>query len=627
MLSCYFAFSFANKTMATLRDFLRAIAYQSAMQDAFVRTRFLKMAEETVAWDKSDEKSIWRRLFVGVVFQSPLISRHVWVIDGIDQCPNINTLFTKFLSTIPPALRVFATSRSSGSITQGLAILGSCVCTHAISADDTSDDIRLFIESKLLDTGCFDSKVEGDVIRDKILRKSQGSFLLAKLVTQQVQNAWTRQQMESILQQIPSFDNVNHHILAILEPDPHKKMLATLDNTYHRILKSIELDPHKKMLAKSILTWVSLASRPLTVDELRFAIQLDVNQTIQNVAKSIPSLCGQLVHVDGENRVQMMHATMRQFLLSKDLDSDLAVQRAPANTRLALLLVRYLSGIHAQRSPLATSTSARSAIESSSDSGLLAYATSFFSDHIYSSTSEDDALMGEICSFLKSRNVLSWIERIARAQDFSILTRTATNLRGYMRRRVKYLPPIDPHVQLVNGWVIDLMRVAAKFQLQLAACPSAIYQLIPPLCPPHSNIARTFASNPRLSPLVVKTLQDGGWDDCLIRIDFSNVHATAVSHGDECFAVSLSNGHILLYSASSFQKLRDFKHPEGVQILQLSQGGDYLLACGKTHITAWSVETGVSAFTGRHTSVPLSAVFMSDDELLITSQTSEITRL
>lgn len=135
--------------------------------------------------------------------------------------------------------------------------------------------------------------------------------------------------MEAVLQDVPS----------------------DLGDVYHRILQSIEADPHKKMLAKSILTWVVLAPRPLSTDELRCAIKIDVGQTVQNIIREIPSVCGQLVFIDQSNKVQIIHETAREFLVARDLDSDLAISMGHAHTRLSLLLVRYLSSNALKSSP------------------------------------------------------------------------------------------------------------------------------------------------------------------------------------------------------------------------------------------------------------------------------------
>lgn len=418
--------------------------------------------------------------------------------------------------------------------------------------------------------------------------------------------------MEAVLQDVPS----------------------DLGDVYHRILQSIEADPHKKILAKSILTWVVLASRPLTTDELRCAIKMDIGQTVQNITRAIPNVCGQLVFVDQNNRAQVIHDTAREFLLGSDLNSDLAISKTHAHTRLSLLLVRYLSNnaVKAQSVSEAPKrrtrgfASTRSTSAASPDLGLLAYATYFFSNHIYRCTLEDDFLMEEICLFLKSQSVLSWIEHIARGRDLSHITRTATNLRGYLRQREKHNSPVDPQVHYVDGWVVDLTRVAAKFRTQLLACPSSIHCLIPPLCPLDSSISKGVSRENKHSPFVIKNLPSGSWDECLVHIDFPKGFASTVAHGEKAFAVGLSTGRVLLYSTVSLEELRVFSHPERVQLLEFSPGCDYLVTCGKEHLVVWDIETGESMFSSDIQLTPLSVTFLSDGELLTASPMNELTK-
>ncbi|MBE3042915.1 alpha/beta hydrolase [Candidatus Bathyarchaeota archaeon] len=405
------------------------------------------------------------------------------------------------------------------------------------------------------------------------------------------------------------------------------------------------------LVAKSILSWVVLASRPLSTDELRRAIKLDIGQTMQNIARAVPSLCRQLVFIDQGNKAHIIHETAREFLLGTDLDSDLTIPEAHTHTRLSLLLVRYLSsnamkvqsateapkqrarGFTSTRGFASTrgSASARStpaAAAAAPDLGLLAYAAYFFSDHIYRCTSENDLLIEEFCLFLKSPNVLSWIEHISRGQDLSPLKRTATNLREYLRRRAKCVSPTDPQVHLVDGWVVDIIRVSAKFRSQLLACPSSIHCLIPPLCPPESNIFKSFSTETKPSLLVVENLPNGSWGDCLIRIDYTTKGmAQVVSHGDETFTVGFSTGPVRLYSSVSLQQVGEFSHPGYmINLLEFSPGCDYLVSGSLKHLVVWNVKTGTSMFSFGLQSIQLSGTFLSDGELLTASRTGELTK-
>ncbi|KFA52959.1 hypothetical protein S40293_09406 [Stachybotrys chartarum IBT 40293] len=611
-LCSYFFFKHGKNGKATLADCFLSIAHQMAMQDNILMHEMLRILGDQTAWDRADEAVIWRKLFIGCIFKADL-SHHRWVIDGIDECANFNSLFSKrLLNTMPNMLQIFATSRDLEEVGRGLATLGSKVSKHVLSEADTLQDMRLYLSAKLTELDRFEDSEGLQAMCDRILQKSRGSFLWLRLVLKEFESAWTDEDMETALEDVPS----------------------DLYDVYHRILQSIEADPRKMKLAKSILTWIVLASRPLSIEELRCAIKLDVNQTLQNLVKSIPSLCGQLVFVDQTNKVQIIHETARQFLMDPDLDSGLAIHKSRSHTRLSLLLLSYLTsdalrlqptkGMQAVRSRGFTSSG--SLTTTSPDPALLAYAAQFFSEHIYRSTSEDDDLIEDLCSLLKNHSILHWIEYVSQVGDLGIITRTATNLRGYLERRAKYVSPTDPQVHLVDCWVVDLIRVAAKFRAQLQVCPSAIYCLIPALCPVDSIIARTFPKEAKLSPLIVKNLPQGNWDDCLTRIDYSKGESVAATYGEGLFAVGLSTGSVVLYDPVSIQRIREMTHPEVVRILEFGPNDDLIVSCGTKNLVVWDTRSGSSVLSTVLASPPLAVTFLGVDELLLSSQASQLTK-
>jgi hypothetical protein len=602
----YFFYKHAKAGKSTLSDCFRSLAFQMATQDSLVREKLLQLEDEGIVWDKTDEVNIWRKLFVSSIFKLPSIPQHFWVIDGLDECANFSALFTKkLLATLPSELRVFATSRNLEEIGRGLASLGPRANLQALSDSDTLEDMRLFLTTKLRELDRLESNKDREAMCEKILKKSSGSFLWVRLVLQEFENAWTEEAMETVLREVP----------------------ADLHDVYSRMVQLIEADKRKTKLAKSILTWVVLASRPLTVDELRCAVKLDVNETLQNMGKAIPSLCGQLVFIDQGDKVLMIHETAREFLVAEHLCSELAIHKTESHTHLGSLLLRYLSSdvLKPQQSAKLRGFVKPTGV-APPDLSLLDYASSFFSRHLYLCTSEDDNLIDELCTFLKGKNVLSWIEHIAKSNDLSDITLTAVNLRGYLGRRMKYVPPTDPSVHLVDCWITDLIRVAAKFRSQLLVCPSSIHCLIPPLCPSDSIISRTFTKDARSSALIVKGLPTGTWDDCLIRIDFQKGQTTAVSHGDRFFAVGLSTGQISLYDRSSVQRVLDMIHPERVKILEFSRDDQYLVSCGAKHIVVSEPKSGTKIHSFSLQSPPLVVAFLGADELLCVSQSSELTK-
>lgn len=608
----YFFFKHSTTNKSTLSDCFRSLAFQMATQDHLVKEKLMQLEHEGIAWDKTDDATIWAKLFVDRIFKLPLETQHFWVIDGLDECTNFSSLFTKkLLAKLPRKreLRVFVTSRNLDAVERGLASLGPQVNAYALSDADTLDDIRLFLTSKLRELDRLETEDDLEAMCNKILEKSSGSFLWARLVLQEFENAWTEEAMETVLREVP----------------------GELCDLYSRMVQSIEMDKSKTSLARTILTWVVLARRPLALDELRCAVKLDLNQTLQNMRRAIPSLCGQLVYIDPNDRAHIIHETAREFLLDQSMPSALTVYKERGHTHIAAILTQFLSGdcLKALQMKSQRSVKMKSFAKSTSiiplDSSLLDYASTFFSQHIYRCSSADDGLMDELCTFLNT-NVLSWIEHIAKTGDISHITRAAMNLRGYLGRRAKYVPPTDLSVSIVEGWVTDLIRVAAKFQSQLLASPRSIHRIIPPLCPSDSMISRTFSRDLRSSTFVVKGLPAGTWDDCLSRIDFQKGQATAVCHGDTFFAVGLSNGKIILYNAGSLQRQLTMAHPERVKILQFSQDDEYIASCGAKSMVLWKPKTGIQLYKFPLASPPLGITFLGIDEILCAFQSGTLTR-
>ncbi|KAK3312544.1 hypothetical protein B0H66DRAFT_644720 [Apodospora peruviana] len=615
----YFIFKHGEAGKSTLSECFRSLAFQMAMQDEMVRDTLLRLASDGLVWDRTDDASVWRRLFTSTIFRLPSISRHFWVVDGVDECTHFNAFFTKrFLATLPEGFRMFATSRGLEEIERGVAALGSSRAqVYALSEADTMEDMRLFLTTRLTELGRFDDVEDRDCMCEKVLGKSSGSFLWTRLVLQEFENMWTEEGMDDVLREVP----------------------ADLHQLYSRMVHSIEVDRRKLELARSILTCVVLASRPLSVDELRCIVKLDVNQTLQNVVKAIPDLCGQLVFIDQVDHVHLIHETAREFLIVEDPERQLVIVKRDGHTRLAGLLLQYLSS-SARKTPQSKSQQGsgrlrgfgRAAVFSTPtpDLSLLDYASNFFSVHLYRATSENDGLMDDLCSFLKADTILSWVEHIAKSGDLACLTRTATNMREYLTRRMKYTPPTHPSVQLVDSWVTDLIRVAAKFRAQLLACPSSIHCLIPPLCPSSSIIFRTFAKEARPSPvapgLAIKGLSSESWDDCLIRLDFRKGQATTVAHGDSFFAIGLSAGQISVYDFDSVQHLRRMTHPERVKILQFGHDDQHLASCGTKHLVVWDPKSGIMMHSFALQSPALGVSFLGADEILCAFQSSQLSK-
>lgn len=83
--------------------------------------------------------------------------------------------------------------------------------------------------------------------------------------------------------------------------------------------------------------------RPLLLAELDLAIRIQLREDITRLDESLRALCGQLVIIDKSGRVQMIHETARDFMLSGEVESEFCVRKTDAHTQLARACLTYLT--------------------------------------------------------------------------------------------------------------------------------------------------------------------------------------------------------------------------------------------------------------------------------------------
>lgn len=524
--------------------------------------------------------------------------RHYWVVDALDECSaaerrNYDNLFS-MLSKIDDRilLKVFLTSRPSSDLERLLAPLP--VVSDQITTENTQNDIRLYVETYSEDL----PEETRESLIQRIVEKSSGCFLWTVLVMQQLQDVYSLEETEKVLEEIPQ------------EMEP----------LYHRNIRIMSNNHRTKRLAMTILRWAVCATRPLTVEELKEAIKLDINDTVtRDLERSISSLCGQLVYIDRYARVQIVHQTARAFLIQSELSSEFRIHTPTAHLQLGLVCLKYLSGdemrfTRKRKSFVALSTEP-------SKNALAQYACASFSEHVSRAASSSDALHQQLILFLRT-NVLSWIERVAEGHDLTLLVRTGRHLRSYMSRRAKHAPTLQDDVEL---WATDLPRIAAAFGVNLLSTPSAIHVLVAPFCPRHSVVYRLFSeSSDVLSHgLKVRGLSYPDWHDRISCLYYRESNPKSIACRDHRFAVGLSNGMIYMYKTSTCEQTGQICHGESVRILQFGTLARVLASAGLRSVKLWDVTTGNCLLNLSTMTNPMALVFDEDDKILIAATRSK----
>ena len=599
-LDCsYYFFRHNDAAKNSLETCLRSIAFQMAMINIRVHRKLLELKEDDIQIDRSDGRGIWRKIFVNGIFQIHTSARpHYWVIDALDECNNHAILFSMLAKLETPfSLKILFTSRNSSEFNKHFALLGPIAVREQISADDTLHDIRLYVEDKTKSLPLLEESLRRKVVMT-ILEKSSGCFLWVALVLEELGKIYIEADIKQVLEEVP----------------------ADMDALYQRVLNIMSSRIRNKQLVQAILTWVMCATRPMTISELSYALKLDLGITVNALEGSITSDCGQLLFIDKANKVQIVHQNVRDFLFNASLMSEFGIKAPIGHGRLFESCLKYLTGDE-MRPPrnyqlikLATGSSKRSTFQD--------YACLSFNEHLRRVQSAENKHLVLLAGFLAS-NVLSWVEYLAKTDGLHHITWTATDLKGFLEAKAKYCSPISKEVQLVDSWATDLIRLVAKFGKKLLELPSAVYWLIPPLCPRETAIGSQFGASPR--GIAVQGLANKDWDDRLACVSYSEQQANAVAFTDRVFVVGLSDKTLRIYNNSTLQEINRLQHTEPARIINLDSTGRTLACSGRKHVRVWNMASSDLMFTFAVQNEPLALRFGERDVTLMAITRENVT--
>lgn len=591
----FFFFKHGDKFKSKLGRCLRHWAYQMAESDRSCRDALKQKEADGINLEHMDERTIWRMMFQSGMLRN-LQTTHYFVIDALDECSDASVLFDTILPSIDATvpLKVLIMSRDTPFISQGMSSLSAEYLLHiTISEQDTLPDLKHIVESKiqLLGTVQDDSR---DSLVASILEKSKGSFLWTTLVLKELVSCYTSSEIHQVLKEVPKG----------MEP------------LYRRTLNQMELVPRGKALAKAALLWTTCAIRPMTVDELNGALKLDIKDTFPQLRESIAALCGQLVVTDKAGRVQMIHETAREFLLSEDNTSEFSVSAPKAHTHMAKVCLMYLTSDEMKPPRIMRR---RNSVETRDAFSTYAYYA--YSYHLSKADPSSLDLFTLVETFLHS-NILTWIEAMASNKTLKQLIRSSNHLRAYATACAVEHSPVNARVQILQQWPRDLARATAMFSTALVASPSAIYSLIPPLCPRNSRLHHTAMSSRRLK--VLGGAISDQWGDRLVGIDFERGQPTALCYGERFLAIGLSTGAVYLYHLASYQEYQILQHGESVAFIQFKKRTSFLATCGFKTVKFWNLQTGEMLHSFKSPPRPLDLQFQ-ENLLMVASHKNYIT--
>lgn len=555
-------FFFKNDSKSTTTQLLLSLALQMAkFHHGFLHT-ILDLIRNDGEVNTQDDRAIWTTIFLGRLFKAPFPQPQYWVIDALDECPkkSLRSLIRKF-GKIDPAipLRIFVSSRpdSSGSPLRQF-LNEEKIGWFELQTGTTGSvaDIAAYVGSQpwLLDRL---SEEDRRTILSDIIEKANGIFLWASLIVARLEEVYSIEDIRNAVDETPS----------------------EMNGFYGRILERITRSPNAEK-ARCILKWVICAPEPLTAEELKEVVRIDIGHRLISPASGdiFSEICGGLltIHKDVESRIQMMHQTVKEFLTSSA--SKFYVEQREAHENIARLCLEHMTGRNGlrriARRPIAASPKL--------DNLFTDYASSNFSYHLRNSYSTSSTLKASLLQFITTKSLV-WIETIARKGKLNLFARTLHDLKSFLALQPSRNPFFSKSHHTLASWIHDLTRIISIFGPALTDAPESIYTFIPPLCPKSSFIYKNFAGSSSQSAICEL---NENWEERLSSLHFPAA-AKSIACNDRYLAIGLADGTVRVFTNSTLEETAVLEHGRPVTRVVFGNTSNVLVSLSAKLLTFW----------------------------------------
>ncbi|KAL5348092.1 hypothetical protein ACLOAV_006572 [Pseudogymnoascus australis] len=569
----FYFFRFSDQTKRSLGNCLRSLAYQIAKQLPSYRKALLDMNLGTAGLGKLDARTVWQKLFVGALFKEQDLPPIYWAIDAIDEADDNGALLELF-QTIPFAsipIKIIISSRPSPELDLQFSRLKSKVVVDILPLNGTSQDIKAFVETEIqLWHALGNHKAQ---ITDRLLQTAQNNFLWIRIVMNRILQCVSMEEMETILNDLP--------------PD--------MENLYKRMEARIEAKNIN--LAKIILTWAACSRRPLKMEELAEALQLESPGLLQALDVTINRVCGQFVIVDATKHLLMVHKTGKEYL-TKTTEGRLAINSTEAHKHMfakCMLIMERMPPQRAERRGIPDSDA------TSEKYRPFEYAVTSWAYHLNLCSPEDEEL-NILFKFLKTTTVLTWIWVLASLGQLKRLVYASRSLNSLVRKIRRQVAVQDPafrrmqDLESTEMWAIDLLKIIGKFGTDLTSQSISIKDHIAPFCPQGSMIYQNFALGARSPPaLSIKGISATKWDDSLAKLTMKKgTMPSSIRNSGSRIAITTIGvkGKIMIYDAVTFEVIHVLEHKEIIKASSFSNKGDRLVSSGFKTTKIWDITSG-----------------------------------
>jgi len=323
----------------------------------------------------------------------------------------------------------------------------------------------------------------------------------------------------------------------------------------------------------------------------------------------------------------MVHQTARDYLIQSS-NKEIAINKQRAHGQLFIKTISVLLDLNV-RSKL---TQGKLAIQRTEP--FLLYAATSWTYHLRHAGASTDLHLDMLIKLFKSLSVISWIHALGLIGRLDILITAAKILTMFVSSNRKQNASKNhilrrlSDLELLDLWIIDLVKIVGKFSRNLLFDPLVIYKLVPPFCPEKSIIYRMF-HQPESAEVSVSGISNSDWSDNLARIRLPNGdQAWKIVCAGSHIAVLGSTGTVVVYNSSNFADLCTLHHHEPVISLCINTNGNKLATYGLRTTKLWSIPSGeiIHAAANPTDSKSMSIIFAENDTKILTGGDDKVIR-
>jgi hypothetical protein len=145
----------------------------------------------TKTLEKTDPKTIWEKVFIGILFKMKFTTTMYWIIDALDESDHPQLLLDLMQSKPQSSVPIIAllVSRQAPELIETFERLSIVVPVVYLPLDDTKRDIRTYVE---MEVQYMHACAEFKSIIEKLVSGTIGNFLWASLALVKVKKCHTQ---------------------------------------------------------------------------------------------------------------------------------------------------------------------------------------------------------------------------------------------------------------------------------------------------------------------------------------------------------------------------------------------------------------------------------------------------